>query len=67
MTTLPARTRTYSSYVFESRNWDRYQPRPGDIVVSTSYKSGTTWMQNILRQLLFPAEPRPPVSAVSQM
>jgi aryl sulfotransferase len=64
-TPLPARTRHYSSYIFESRNWDRYVPRPGDIVVSTSYKSGTTWMQNILRQLLFPSEPRPPISAVS--
>jgi aryl sulfotransferase len=62
---LPTRTRTYVSYIFDSRNWDRYRPRPGDVVISTSYKSGTTWMQNILRQLVFPHEPRPAVSAVS--
>ncbi len=62
---LPRRSRTYVSYIFDSRNWDGFRHRPGDVVISTSYKSGTTWMQNILRQLVFPAEPRPPVSAVS--
>jgi aryl sulfotransferase len=62
---LPRRTRAYVSYVFDSRHWDRYRPRPGDVVISTSYKSGTTWMQNILRQLVFPQPPRPAVSAVS--
>jgi aryl sulfotransferase len=65
MTVLPTRTRAYVSYIFDSRHWDRYTPRPGDVVISTSYKSGTTWMQNILRQLVFSTEPRPPVSAVS--
>lgn len=64
-TALPERTRTYLSYIFDSRHWDRYRPRAGDVVISTSYKSGTTWMQNILRQLVFPGPPRPPVSAVS--
>ena len=62
---LPTRDRAYVSYIFDSRNWDRYRPRAGDVVISTSYKSGTTWMQNILRQLVFPDAPRPPVSAVS--
>jgi aryl sulfotransferase len=62
---LPERTREYVSYIFDSRNWQLYRPRPGDIVISTSYKSGTTWMQNIVRQLVFPGEPKPPVSAVS--
>jgi aryl sulfotransferase len=65
MAVLPIRSRSYVSYIFDSRTWDRYRPRPGDVVISTSYKSGTTWMQNILRQLVFPHDPRPPVSAVS--
>lgn len=65
MTDLPVRTRTYDSYILQSRNWDALVPRPGDVVISTSYKSGTTWMQNILRQLVFPEAPRPAVSAVS--
>ena len=61
----PVRTRVYRSYIFDSRNWDRFTPRAGDVVISTSYKSGTTWMQNILRQLVFADAPRPAVSAVS--
>ena len=55
--TLPRRTREYLSYIFDSRNWDRFQPRPGDIVISTSYKSGTTWMQNIVLRLVFHGRP----------
>ncbi|MBP7000189.1 sulfotransferase domain-containing protein [Amaricoccus sp.] len=62
---LPRRTRDYVSYIFDSRNWDAFRPRPGDVVIATSYKSGTTWMQNILRQLVFPEPPRPPVGEVS--
>ena len=62
---LPRRSRAYVSYIFDSRNWDGFRHRPGDVVISTSYKSGTTWMQNILRQLVFPGDAKPPVSAVS--
>jgi aryl sulfotransferase len=65
MPSLPERRREYRSHLFDSRNWDGWRPRPDDVVISTSYKSGTTWMQNILRQLVFPEAPRPPVSAVS--
>ena len=53
MSARPRRTRSYVSYIFDSRNWDRYRPRPGDVVISTSYKSGTTWMQNILPSSCF--------------
>lgn len=62
---LPERSRAYVSYIFDSRNWDGFRSRPGDVVISTSYKSGTTWMQNILRHLVFPGDAKPPVSAVS--
>jgi aryl sulfotransferase len=65
MIEVPRRTREYLSYIFDSRHWDRYRPRPGDIVISTSYKSGTTWMQNILRHLVYPDDPRPSVAEVS--
>jgi aryl sulfotransferase len=37
------------------------QLRPGDIVVSTSAKAGTTWMQRILSLLLFGTDPLPDV------
>lgn len=62
---LPERTRTYQNYVFNSKHWALYIPRPDDIVISTSYKSGTTWNQNIVLQLLFLGQPKPALSEVS--
>lgn len=62
---FPSRSREYRSYLFDSRNWDLVTPRDGDVVISTSYKSGTTWMQNIVLQMLFRGEKVPAVSDVS--
>lgn len=36
----------------DSTRWDAYSPRDDDIVISTSIKSGTTWMQVIVRELI---------------
>ncbi len=36
----------------DSTRWEAYSPRPDDIVISTSIKSGTTWMQVIVRELI---------------
>ena len=63
--TLPSRSREYRSYGFESRNWDLVIPRSGDVVISTSYKSGTTWMQNIVLQMIFRDGTMPAVADVS--
>ena len=41
----PIRNRTYRSPVYDSRRWDDFKPRPGDIIVCTPAKSGTTWTQ----------------------
>ena len=65
MAGLPERRREYRSYIFDSRNWDRFAPRSGDVVISTSYKSGTTWMQNIVVRLVYGWGEVPAVSAVS--
>ena len=65
MATRPVRCREYRSYVFDSRHWDAYAPREGDVVVSTSYKSGTTWMQNIVLHLIFLGREVPALSSVS--
>ena len=38
----------------DSTRWRYFERRAGDIVISTSYKAGTTWMQTIVANLLFP-------------
>jgi len=44
----------YQNHHLDTTRWDRFQPRPGDIVISTSYKAGTTLTQTIVTNLLFP-------------
>jgi aryl sulfotransferase len=48
----PKVTRVYQNHHLDSTRWEIFEPRPGDVVVTTSYKSGTTWMQQILLLLL---------------
>ena len=45
--------REYRSWTSDSRRWDPYKPRPGDIVIATAPKCGTTWMQQIVSSLVF--------------
>lgn len=56
---LPQRTQTYQSVIMDSTRWDHFTPRADDIVISTSYKAGTTWLQAICAALVFQA-PEPP-------
>jgi aryl sulfotransferase len=54
MQKLPERTRIYRCHHFDSTRWNYFAPRPDDIIIATSYKAGTTWMQAIVAHLLFP-------------
>jgi len=45
--------RTVKDRVRDSKHWDRYKPRPGDVIVATAPKVGTTWTQRIVSMLIF--------------
>jgi aryl sulfotransferase len=63
---LPTRSRVYQNHHLDSERWHEYSPRDGDIIVTTSYKSGTTWTQSILLSLLHP-EVTDPQTSMQQM
>jgi aryl sulfotransferase len=44
-----------------SAKWDAFVPRQDDIILATSYKAGTTWLQGICAALVF-QKPQPPVA-----
>jgi aryl sulfotransferase len=52
--------RIVRTWHMDSRLWDAYRPRPGDVVIATYPKCGTTWMQRIVSLLVFQSpEPKP--------
>ncbi|CAA9578471.1 MAG: Glycolipid sulfotransferase, partial [uncultured Thermomicrobiales bacterium] len=61
MDTPQAPRRRYRSIVADSGRWDGFAFRPGDVVVSTPAKCGTTWTQMLCALLVFdgPAFPAP--------
>jgi aryl sulfotransferase len=51
---LPKKLHEYQNHVvLDSTRWSVYNHRPGDIIISTSYKTGTTWTQTIVANLIF--------------
>jgi len=48
----PERIHTYTTAGYDSARWDGFKPRPGDIIVATPIKSGTTWTQMICALLV---------------
>jgi hypothetical protein len=61
-----AERRHYRSLVADSARWDGFVHRPGDIVISTPPKCGTTWMQRLVAMLVFDGPSLPaPIATVS--
>ena len=49
----PSKTRELHNHHFDSTIWNEFQFRDDDIVIGTYAKSGTTWTQQIVSQLIF--------------
>ena len=58
--------RRYQATVYDSDRWDGFELRPGDIIISTPPKCGTTWTQMICALLILQEPELPlPLDALS--
>jgi len=53
---LPVKQREFQNHHLDSTIWNDFEFRDDDIVIATYAKSGTTWLQQIVSQLLFNGE-----------
>ncbi len=63
---LPQVTRVYQNHHLDSLRWNAFTPREDDIIIATSYKSGTTWMQTIVLNLIFADKAAPNILGTSR-
>jgi aryl sulfotransferase len=61
----PQKTREFHNHHFDSTVWNGFQFRDDDIVIATYAKTGTTWTQQIIAQLLFENADELPVADMS--
>ena len=61
----PKKTRELHNHHFDSTIWNDFLFRDDDIIIATYAKSGTTWMQQIIAQLLFNGDPDLAVADIS--
>jgi aryl sulfotransferase len=61
----PDKTRELHNHHFDSTIWNDLVFRDDDIIISTYAKAGTTWMQQIVGQLLFDGDPDLAVAEMS--
>lgn len=65
MTAWPRKTRELHSHHFDSTAWNGFRFRDDDVVVATYGKSGTTWTQQIVGQLIHDGDPEISVAELS--
>ncbi len=63
--TIPVKSRELHNHHFDSTIWNEFHFRNDDIVISTYAKSGTTWMQQIVAQMIFRGDPDLEVAQMS--
>ncbi|KAI0154671.1 P-loop containing nucleoside triphosphate hydrolase protein [Xylariaceae sp. FL1272] len=61
----PVKTREVQNQFQDSTIWNGFKYRPDDIVIATHSKSGTTWMQQIVSQLIHHGAPTVSPAAIS--
>jgi aryl sulfotransferase len=50
----PQKQRELYTVKIDSSVWNEFRFRPGDVIIATYEKAGTTWAQQIVAQLIFP-------------
>jgi len=61
----PHKRREIQNHHFDSTIWNDFSFRDDDIIIGTYAKAGTTWMQQIVAQLLFAGDPDLEVAEMS--
>jgi aryl sulfotransferase len=61
----PVKIREFHNHHFDSTIWNDFRFRDDDIIISTYAKSGTTWMQQMVGQMLFGPDPEMAVAELS--
>jgi len=61
----PRKAREFHNHHFDSTIWNDFAFRDDDIIIATYAKSGTTWMQQIIGQMLWGGDPQLQVAEMS--